>query len=223
MKQRNQRYSHVPQNEIRVHKICITGGPCGGKTTGIAYLTEKLKEIYNIPVIVIPEAATMMAKGGCMIRTNEYQDTGAVEFQHCLLSLQMSIEEQYIAMAKLQSKQASFRDKYLDQQHFAKDVVLIMDRGLMDGRAYLEQEQWQTMLDQYNMNEVYLRDRRYDLVLHMVTAADGAEKFYNLSNNLARYESDLQEAIQCDKNTQLAWIGHPQFKIIENREDQSFQ
>jgi hypothetical protein len=38
------------------------------------------------------------------------------------------------------------------------------------------------------MNEVYLRDRRYDLVLHMVTAADGAEKFYNLSNNLARYE-----------------------------------
>ena len=44
------------------------------------------------------------------------------------------------------------------------------------------------MLDQYNMNEVYLRDRRYDLVLHMVTAADGAEKFYNLSNNIARYE-----------------------------------
>ncbi len=38
------------------------------------------------------------------------------------------------------------------------------------------------------MNEVYLRDRRYDLVLHMVSAADGAENFYNLSNNIARYE-----------------------------------
>ena len=49
-----------------------------------------------------------------------------------------------------------------------QDVVVIMDRGLMDGRAYLEQSQWQTMLDQYNLNEVYLRDKRYDQVLHMV-------------------------------------------------------
>jgi hypothetical protein len=38
------------------------------------------------------------------------------------------------------------------------------------------------------MNEVYLRDRRYDLVLHMVSAAHGAESFYNVSNNIARYE-----------------------------------
>ncbi len=29
---------------------------------------------------------------------------------------------------------------------------------------------------------------RYDVVVHMVTAADGAEKFYTLENNAARYE-----------------------------------
>lgn len=175
--------------------------------------------MYNIPVFVVPEAATMMMKGGCLIRTNEYQTQGAVEFQHHLLQLQMTMEETYISMANLQAKQKNFKEKYLEQQNFAKDVVLIMDRGLMDGRSYLEQEQWQYMLDQYNMNEVYLRDRRYDLVLHMVTAADGAEKYYNLSNNIARYERDILEAVECDKNTQLAWIGHPQFKIIENRDD----
>jgi len=66
------RYSHIPEKQPRIHKICITGGPCGGKTTGLAYLSEKLKEIYHIPVYVVPEAATLMAKGGCNIRTHEY-------------------------------------------------------------------------------------------------------------------------------------------------------
>lgn len=79
------------------------------------------------------------------------------------------------------------------------------------------------MLDQYNMNEVYLRDKRYDLVLHMVSAADGAPEFYTLGNNESRYESDLKQARDLDKCTQLAWIGHPQFQIIENRNNQTFQ
>ena len=62
-----ERFTHLDDTQVRLHKICITGGPCGGKTTGIAYLTEKLKEMYNIPVFVVPEAATMMMKGGCLI------------------------------------------------------------------------------------------------------------------------------------------------------------
>lgn len=33
------------------------------------------------------------------------------------------------------------------------------------------------------------RDQRYDAVIHMVTAADGATKFYSGENNEARYET----------------------------------
>ena len=160
------RYSHVNKKQIRVHKICITGGPCGGKTTGIAYLSEKLKEIYNIGVLVVPEAATLMCKAGCMIRTNEYQTNGAVDFQYRLLQLQMSLEENILEMARIQTDTNNYKVNSSQLNH--QDVVVIMDRGLMDGRAYLEQSQWQTMLDQYNLNEVYLRDKRYDQVLHMV-------------------------------------------------------
>ncbi len=36
-------------------------------------------------------------------------------------------------------------------------------------------------------NGVQLRDNRYDAVIHLVTAANGAENHYNL-NNAARYE-----------------------------------
>jgi len=46
-------------------------------------------------------------------------------------------------------------------------------------------------------NVYQLRDKRYDLVLHMVTAADGAPDFYNKSNE-ARYES-VEEATNVDK------------------------
>ena len=34
-----------------------------------------------------------------------------------------------------------------------------------------------------------MRDRRYEAVVHLVSAADGAEKFYSKENNEARYES----------------------------------
>jgi len=53
-----------------------------------------------------------------------------------------------------------------------------------------------------------LRDKRYDSIIHLVTAADGAESFYTLENNVARYE-DVPTAIKVDQNLQNAWKGHP--------------
>jgi Tfp pilus assembly protein PilE len=38
-----------------------------------------------------------------------------------------------------------------------------------------------------------LRDRRYEAVIHLVTAAQGAEEFFTNQNNEARYES-IEEA-----------------------------
>lgn len=35
----------------------------------------------------------------------------------------------------------------------------------------------------YNYNTVYLRDKRYDVVLHLVTAADGGIKEYKTKKN----------------------------------------
>lgn len=49
----------------------------------------------------------------------------------------------------------------------------------------------------------------------MVTAADGAEKFYTLENNAARYE-DANTAKIVDKSLLNAWAGHPHHIIIDN-------
>ncbi len=53
--------------------------------------------------------------------------------------------------------------------------------------AYIEERSWQVLLDEIGFNAVQLRDNRYDAVIHLVTAASGAEDYYNLEN-AARYE-----------------------------------
>lgn len=51
----------------------------------------------------------------------------------------------------------------------------------------------------------------------MVTAADGAEEFYTDVNNEARYETKVQ-AVALDKKLINAWVGHPHFSIIDNKD-----
>ena len=48
---------------------------------------------------------------------------------------------------------------------------------------------WGKILQALGTNEIDLRDKRYHQVIHMVTAANGAEKFYSLDNNATRSES----------------------------------
>jgi CYTH domain-containing protein len=62
-----------------------------------------------------------------------------------------------------------------------------------------------------------LRDH-YDAVFHLVTAARGAEQFYTLANNAARYETP-EEAIRSDDALIAAWTGHPHLRVIDNRWD----
>lgn len=69
-----------------------------------------------------------------------------------------------------------------------KTPVLLCDRGLMDGKAYMESNDWYRMIGKYNLNEWDLRDSRYDAVIHMVTAADNTD-CYSILNNKARHET----------------------------------
>ena len=55
----------------------------------------------------------------------------------------------------------------------------------------------------------------------MVTCADGAANFYTDMNNEARYET-VSQAIELDKKLVNAWVGHPLFTIIDNRESLGF-
>ena len=99
-----------------------------------------------------------------------------------------------------------------------QEVVLLIDRGLLDGKAFVDAGSWQALMDDMQMNEVVVRDRRYDAVLHLVTAAQGAPHAFNTLNNEHR-SPDLQEAIERDIRLRAAYMGHKNFTIIDNRSD----
>jgi len=191
---------HKSENEgSMVHKFCVTGGPCAGKTTSIAACCEYFQD-RGYKVFVVPEAATLLSKGGAMIVSGDFTEEDCIKFQISLMQLQIALEEVFVSIAH-QSKSPS---------------LVVCDRGLMDGSAYMSKEGWEALLDEEGWTTAQLRDQRYDAVVHLVTAADGATDFYNLMDNVARYES-VEDATQVDQRLQQAWYGHPHFRIVDNR------
>lgn len=93
-------------------------------------------------------------------------------------------------------------------------VLIVCDRGAMDGKAYIKPNEYEQMLKYLGLNEVELRDS-YDAVFHLVTTAIGAKEYYTLENNKARYES-IEEASNSDKKILQAWTGHPHLRVIDN-------
>jgi CYTH domain-containing protein len=67
-----------------------------------------------------------------------------------------------------------------------------------------------------------MRDERYDAVLHLVTAADGAEKYYTLQNNATRTET-VEQAIAVDCAIREAWLGSPAHRIVGNTLSAGFE
>ena len=77
------------------------------------------------------------------------------------------------------------------------------------------------IMDTEGLNWHLLRESRYDVVVHMVTAANGAEKAYTQLNNEARYEDAAQARAQ-DIRTETAYVGHPHHLIIGNKMTEGF-
>lgn len=53
----------------------------------------------------------------------------------------------------------------------------------------MKPDQWERMKRENNWNDIELRDGRYNQVIHMVSAAKGAEDFYQLDTHATRHES----------------------------------
>lgn len=101
-------------------------------------------------------------------------------------------------------------------------VVILMDRGALDGCAYCTSQEWQRVLLSTHFSEEELVESRYEVVMHFVTAADGAASHYSLANNTTRHES-VEEAIQQDVLTRRAWRSFPFVITIPNESGRSFE
>jgi len=164
------------KGEPYVYRIVLTGGPCGGKSSSLNHFTKKLVEM-GFDVFTVPEVPTVMMNGGCKYPGNT-DNFKLMEFESSLMRLQIQAERTFLQVA------SSTR----------RPSVIVMDRGINDIAAYMEPALWQELLEREGLSQDYI-DSRYDLVLHLVTAADGAEKHYTLGNNAARSETPEQARI----------------------------
>ena len=107
-------------------------------------------------------------------------------------------------------------------QEFQEDCIIVCDRGTMDISAYMAPETWEDITRAVGTSTPELR-QRYDAVLHLVSAADGAEQYYTTANNASRTESGDEEGLRIarslDKKVIAAWTGHPHLRVINNDED----
>lgn len=188
----------------KIYRIVITGGPCAGKSTGIEKIREELTK-RGFQVYSTPELATIFINGGLEPWTMHEKQHEI--FQENMLKTQLRMEKAFLQVVELSN---------IDND---KPIVILHDRGAMDNNAYTMKESWELILERNEWEEsTHLKDFRYDAIIHMVTAADGAEEFYTLKNNKARTE-DLQAAIDIDRRIQNAWLGHDHFIIIDNEKD----
>ena len=186
------------QNNIA--RIAVDGGPCSGKSTGLAHIVRKLADI-GIIAFVVPEAATLLIQSGVAPWT-----VGLESFQRAVARLQIQNEEVWTTEALAHEKRTG------------KKCVLLCDRGLVGAAAYLPGdrplESLNTIFGEFGLDMEKARTR-YVGVIHLVTAADGAEEYYTLANNQARTETP-EQARALDKRTMAAWLGHPHLAVIPN-------
>lgn len=186
------------ENKKKITKIVVTGGPCAGKSTALSWIQETFTK-QGYAVLFVPETATELIMGGVAPWTLENN----YEFQSAVLQLQIQKEKIFEEAAR----------KIYDKNK----VLIVCDRGTLDGKGYMSKYEFQKLLKTLNLTETHLKDE-YDGAFHLVTAAKGAEKFYTLSNNQARTET-VEEAIEKDNNLISAWAGHPHLRIIDNSTD----
>jgi len=180
----------------RVYKLVLTGGPCAGKTTGQNQLSDFFENL-GWKVYRAPETATVLLQGG--IKFAEMSKEDAFAFQENLIKTMIAIENTYFDAAET----------------CPKNCIVICDRGIMDATAFISIDEWDVMCKRNGWNSVDLRDNRYDQVIHLVSAAKGAEAYYTTEDHATRSEG-VEEARLRDDRASAAWIGHPYYDVVDN-------
>ena len=97
------------------------------------------------------------------------------------------------------------------------NILILYDRALMDDKAYVSDEEFAQVIARFDGRTEERVLKNYDLVLHLITCAKGAEFAYDLGN-AARTES-IEYAREMDDRTLRAWSAHPNLRIIDNDVD----
>src|SRR3989344_5426782 len=181
--------------------IVVSGGPCSGKTTALPMLKEELIH-KGFRVFSVPEIATMLNHSGVILGQVET----VFQAEDAIVLMQIGFE--------------NIMAKYGEKIGCDKKCVILCDRGLMDGKAYIDETGWKKLLRKHKLDEAKIM-ARYSGVFHLQTIAFGVEYRFDelVKNNPARFETSIEQCRDTDLKTRNCWVGHEHLRIIDNKED----
>lgn len=169
-------------------RVVLTGGPCSGKSTVI----DHLRAYSPAPVVVVPEIATLMFGHGVPNVAHITDVTAVFDAELAMMRLQVAME---------------------DSCHLASKVlvepIMVMDRGLLDYKAYVTPDMWNRLQLALRMDEEQMM-ARYDVVYHLPTAP---AEHYTTANNQSRTET-YAEATARSVAAHTVWQHHPEYWSI---------
>ena len=181
----------------RITKIVLTGGPAAGKTTLVSRVLKEFKQEDGWRVITIPETATELISG-----------FGIKPFDNCMSMMQF---QDFVVADQIHKEKLALDAAQLVPED---NILILYDRALMDDKAYVSDEEFAQVIARFDGRTEERVLANYDMVLHLITCAKGAEFAYDLGNN-ARTES-IEFAREMDDRTLRAWSAHPNLRIIDN-------
>lgn len=170
-------------------KIVITGGPCAGKSELMHFAENELAKC-GYKVFCVPETASELISGAHLSATDE-----RYSFQKAILKLQLSKED-------IIEEAISGYNSVWNGGNEEKTVILC-DRGALDGKSYMPENEWEKMLRELNLSEDELV-KRYDGVIFLETISKHDTKSFSNATNTSRYENSF-DAIDLDNRTYDAW------------------
>ena len=183
-----------PLAPLRTTVVAVTGGPCAGKTTALNSLRQTLPAL-GLTVSVVPEFSTLFFEGGAGFPVDVTASRAhQLAWERMKLRAQMATEDAFRAIAEAS----------------ATPSLVLVDRGAFDVKAFTRlfgqgagDDEWRAMLEEEGWTERALL-RRYDAVIHMVSAAVDAPRRYDQFGNAARRET-RSEAKEQDAAIRRAW------------------
>ena len=171
----------------RILPIVLTGGPGGGKTTLMNEL--RAEDPHGKKWILVPEAAPLLFRAWLDGRTKS--------FQRAVVRLQIALEEACATAA-------------------ASRKILLCHRGTLDPLAYWLRNGWDEneFFDYIGMTREE-HHQRYFGVIHLQTAAIGAEAYYRRWPDAHRPETVIHAA-EIDSLCAHAWQKHHRYVLINN-------
>jgi len=148
-------------------------------------------------VLAVPEVPTIMMNGGCQY-PGLADPHKLLHFETALMKLQIGMEDSFCSVA----------------ESTGRPTLVVLDRGVLDPKAYMDDDTWTSVLSHNGWSDQSLLSR-YDMVLHLVSAADGAEAFYTTANNVTRVETP-EQARTLDRSMIRVWGRHPRHVIVRN-------